>query len=191
MESAPCPLTDRLVKAGYQQLGGGYIDRAKREGVAVDYHLCSPSQYWHLMTYCDSKKPDDKFLSVVCGELIFWMAEVLGCVDKQEMEKLLNDIIESATPSEKRPIYDRRKWNRCIHNLCYDKIMEAITGENISSNSGNKVLRKQLNKIDWRKVKAEERDICVMYGPPEVFFSPKKKAEKRLREGGGQYERHK
>ena len=90
MESVPCPLTNRLVRAGYQQLGGGYIDRAKREGVVVDYRQCSPSQYWHLMTYCDSKNPDDKFQSVVCGELIFWMAEVLGCVNKQEMEKLLN-----------------------------------------------------------------------------------------------------
>jgi len=156
-EHYPCPLTDRLVSAGYQQLGGGYIDRAKREGVVVDYHQCSPSQYWHLMTYCDSKSPVDKFQSVVCGELIFWMAEVLGCVEQQEMEKLLNDIIKSATQSEKRPIYDRRKWNRRIHNLCYDKMMDAVTRED---------------------------SICVMYGCPEVFFSPKKKAEKRLREKG-------
>ena len=128
MESVPCPLTNKLVSAGYQQLDGGYIDRAKREGVEVDYHKCSPSQYWHLMTYCDSKNPNDKFQSVVCGELIFWMAEVLGCVEQQEMEKLINDIIASATSSEKRPIYDRRKWNRRIHNLCYEKIEEAIIG---------------------------------------------------------------
>lgn len=187
MESVPCPLTDRLVKAGYQQLGGGYIDRANREGVVVDYHLCSSSQYWHLMTYCDSKNPDDKFQSVVCGELIFWMAEVLGCVEQQEMEKLLNDIIKSATSSEKRPIYDRRKWNRRIHNLCYNKIMDAIAEENDSSNSSNKVLqkvRKKIKLIEWRVDKAEGRDIRVMYGCPEVLFSPKKKAEKRLREQG-------
>ena len=187
MESAPCPLTDRLVKAGYQQLGGGYIDRAKREGVVVDYRQCSPSQYWHLMTYCDSKSPNDKFQSVVCGELIFWMAEVLGCVEQQEMEKLLNDIIDSATPSEKRPIYDRRKWNKRIHELCYDKIVASVTGEPTSSNSGNNVLngvRKQVKKIGRKSLKFKDADISVMYGCPEVLFSPKKKAEKRLREKG-------
>lgn len=121
-------MTDKLVRAGYQQLGGGYIERAKREGIEVDYRKVCPSQYWHLMTYCDSKKPDDKFRSVVCGELIFWMSEVLGCVDKQEMESLLNDIIASASPSEKRPLYDRRKWNKRIHDLCYDNIEAAIIG---------------------------------------------------------------
>ena len=83
------------------------------------------------------------------------------CVKQQEMEKLLNDIIKSATPSEKRPIYDRRKWNRRIHNLCYDKMMDAVTRED---------------------------SICVMYGCPEVLFSPKKKAEKRLREKGEDFD---
>lgn len=27
-EETPCPLTEKLVKAGYQQVGGGYIDHA-------------------------------------------------------------------------------------------------------------------------------------------------------------------
>ena len=126
-ETIPCPLTNRLVRAGYQQTSGGYIDRAKRDGIEVDYQKCSPSQYWHLMTYCDRKKPDDKFQSVVCGELIFWMAEVLGCVEKCEMEKMLNEIIGSVSSSMNRPVYDRRRWNREIHNLCYDKIINAIT----------------------------------------------------------------
>ena len=54
-EETPCPLTEKLVKAGYQQVGGGYIDRAKRNGIRVNYEENSPSQYWHLMTYCDSR----------------------------------------------------------------------------------------------------------------------------------------
>jgi len=54
-EQAPYPLTEELVKAGYQQVSGGYIDRAKREGIIVDYKINAPSQYWHLMTYCESR----------------------------------------------------------------------------------------------------------------------------------------
>ena len=44
MEEIPCPLTERLVKAGYQQVWGGYIDRAMREGLLVDYKKNAPSQ---------------------------------------------------------------------------------------------------------------------------------------------------
>lgn len=36
-DNTPCPLTEKLVKAGYQQRNGGYIERAIREGVEVDY----------------------------------------------------------------------------------------------------------------------------------------------------------
>ena len=28
-EQTPCPLTEQLVKAGYQQISGGYINSAK------------------------------------------------------------------------------------------------------------------------------------------------------------------
>ncbi len=124
----PCPLTEKLVKAGYQQRSGGYIDRAITEGIEVDYTQNKPSQYWHLMTYCNSRQSDRLFSkSIVCGELIFWMAEVSGAVEKDELEKLANRIIESAScPKGKRPIYDRNKWNREIQQLCFDKIVETI-----------------------------------------------------------------
>lgn len=36
-KNTPCPLTERLIKAGYQQTGGGYIDLAKKRGLVVDY----------------------------------------------------------------------------------------------------------------------------------------------------------
>lgn len=49
-ENVPCPLTEKLVKAGYQQISGGYIDRARWRNVKVSYKENSPSQYWHLMT---------------------------------------------------------------------------------------------------------------------------------------------
>lgn len=33
----PCQLTERLIKAGYQQTSGEYIDLAKKRGLTVDY----------------------------------------------------------------------------------------------------------------------------------------------------------
>lgn len=127
-DDIPCPLTEKLVKAGYQQRSGGYIDRAITEGIEVDYTQNKPSQYWHLMTYCNSRQPDRLFSkNIVCGELIFWMAEVSGAVEKDEMDNLANRIIESASfPKGDRPIYDRIKWNREIQQLCFDKIVETI-----------------------------------------------------------------
>ena len=85
----PCPLTEKLVKSGYQQRDGGYIDRAILEGIPVDYKENSPSQYWHLMTYCESRNPNQKFTRrVVCGELLFWMAEVCCNGDVKVLEQL-------------------------------------------------------------------------------------------------------
>jgi hypothetical protein len=70
----PCPMTEKLVKAGYQQISGGYIDRARREGLLVDYTKFSPSQYWHLMSYCNSCNSDRSFSKrIVCGELLCYL----------------------------------------------------------------------------------------------------------------------
>lgn len=129
-EQAPCPLTEKLVKAGYQQISGGYIDRAQCRGVKVNYKENSPSQYWHLMTYCASRNADLPFAKrIVCGELIFWMAEVAGAVDSKELENLVNQIIEDADLTRgNRPVYDRLKWNREIQKLCFDKIINQKQG---------------------------------------------------------------
>lgn len=51
-------------------------------------------------------------------------------------------------------------------------------------NSRNKMLLKALGyieKADKILEDVEERNMSVMYGPPEVLFSPKELAEKRLR----------
>ena len=123
-KQTPCPLTEQLVKAGYQQVSGGYIDRAKWRGVSVNYKENSPSQYWHLMTYCDRRRAELPFTkSVVCGELIFWMAEVSGAVDPLDLKRLVSHIIESADLSkDPRPVYDRKKWNREIQRMCFEEI---------------------------------------------------------------------
>ena len=132
-EHTPCPLTEQLVKAGYQQVSGGYIDTAKWRGVKVNYKENSPSQYWHLMTYCDRRRAELPFTkSVVCGELIFWMAEVSGAVDPVDLKRLASQIIESADLSRgSRPFYDRKKWNREIQRVCFDKIAEIFIDKRI------------------------------------------------------------
>ena len=35
-EKTPCPITERLIKGGYQQTGGGYIRFARDCGKTVD-----------------------------------------------------------------------------------------------------------------------------------------------------------
>ena len=114
-ENTPCPLTDKLISSGYKQTSGGYIKIAKEKGIK------NPTQYWHLMNYCDMVDENKTFSkSIVCGELIFWMAEVSGAVPKQELESLLNEIITGN-------IKDRKKWNKRIQEVCFDSI--AIESE--------------------------------------------------------------
>lgn len=127
-EHTSCPLTEKLVISGYQQTRGGYIDIAKGLAMEVDFQKNQPSQFWHLMSYCDTKRDEDKFTkSIVCGELIFWMAEVLDCVPKEHMESLVNEIISSRIPaSNGRYVYDRKRWNKEIQKLCFDSIANAI-----------------------------------------------------------------
>ena len=77
------------------------------------------------LTVQESRKAEKPFsTSVICGELILWMAEVSGAVEKSQLEKMVNQIVESADLSRgNKPVYDRRKWNREIYNLCFDRIM--------------------------------------------------------------------
>jgi len=127
-KDVPCPLTERLIKAGYQQTSGGYIDIAKRQGLTVDYAKAEPTQYWHLVEeYCPSRNGSDTF-SVSCGELIFWMAEASSAVPKSDLEKLSDRIIASAIKSQPsiKPKYNRRKWNQEIRNVCFDKITKMV-----------------------------------------------------------------
>ena len=122
------PPTERLVKAGYQQVSGGYIDRAKKERIPVDYRQNTPSQYWHLMSYCKEQDPYKTFPnSVVCGELLFWMAEVSDSVSKTELELLIEGITSNVLYTKKNlPYYDRKKWNNAIHNLCFDSNYSTV-----------------------------------------------------------------
>ena len=127
-EDVPCPMTERLVCAGYQQKDGGYIKRAKKEGMVVDYTKNSPSQYWHLMTFCSIVPMTMKFTRTIqCGELIFWMAEASGSLSRDTLEKLVDAIANGAIGYDgDRPFYDRRHWNKEIQRLCFDAIRDIV-----------------------------------------------------------------
>ena len=132
--AAPCPVTERLVKAGYQQKDG-YIDYAREKNIPVDYRRALPSQYWHIIeSYCRRSDPNGMFRrSIVCGELILYLAEVLHCVPERELNALADRIIASAVPVRRRkgsmlpPVeYERRRWNTEIHDRCYIPICQAV-----------------------------------------------------------------
>ena len=133
-KNTPCPITERLIMAGYQQKNTGYIKYAYQQGVEVNYSIAQPTQWWHLIvSYCFRNKPDKTFgKNIVCGELIFWMAEVLRCVSENELNELADQIIKSATPQKRRDkskpqvVYDRKKWNHEIQKLCFDKIVAMV-----------------------------------------------------------------
>lgn len=127
-ENVPCPLTERLVGAGYQQRDGGYIKRAKKEGLEIDYAQNSPSQYWHLMKFCSNVPMTMKFTRTIqCGELIFWMAEASGCVPAASLATMVDTIVQNAIGFDgARPIYDRRHWNKEIQRLCFDAIKTVV-----------------------------------------------------------------
>ena len=126
-KDTPCPLTERLIKAGYQQTGGGYIDLAKKRGLTVDYTKAEPTQYWHLIEEdCPSVDKNKSFnKSIVCGELIFWMAEVSKAAPDDKLKELLERIIADGNGAIP-PKYNRVKWNKEIQNLCFDAIMDIV-----------------------------------------------------------------
>lgn len=126
--NTPYPLTERLIKSGYQQTSGGYINLAKKRKLTVDYTKAEPTQYWHLIEEYIPSVPEDKVFSrsIVCGELIFWMAEVSKAVPEEKLEELLERIIADGDKSVTPPKYNRIKWNKEIQNLCFDAIVKIV-----------------------------------------------------------------
>lgn len=154
MEAVSCPLTEQLVMAGYQQANTGYIARAINEGIEVDYKQNKPSQYWHLMSYCNSHDADKQFgKNIVCGELIFWMAEVSGCVPKSDLQNLVKRIIRSGSQDKDgKPHFTRMKWNKEIQNLCFDRIEATVKKRqkyNSDSHLGNGKKQITVFAKDW------------------------------------------
>lgn len=142
-KDAKCTLTKELITSGYRQRSGGYIKTYKNAyGEYPDYRKGEPSQWWHLIrSYCDSKEPNDKFHhSIRCGELLFWMAEVLyneGLLAPNDVN--LNEIKTKAFktaeknspkpfPNPNNPQQPLRtvEANSYIHSELFSKIVAAI-----------------------------------------------------------------
>lgn len=117
-KNGPCPITDRLIAAGYRQKSGGYIKYARQCGIA------RPTQYWHLISsWCARTGDNARFTRrIQCGELIFWMAEVSKAVDYRELNQLA-DLITSEFLS------NRRDGNRKIQEICFEKIVEVVENQ--------------------------------------------------------------
>lgn len=117
----PCPKTEALIMSGFQQKSGGYIDYARECGIAVDYKKALPNQGWHFIrSYLDRTDPKRaRIESVICGELIFWLAEVSNALSEEELEELSREV----------RALDRKKANSIIKARCFPKIMEIVMTE--------------------------------------------------------------
>lgn len=113
-----CPLTEALMRGGYLQAKGTGYRKEQIDDI--------PSQYIHLMNYCEENirngKNKDFPRSVKCGELIFWMAEASKAVRYEELDKLKDEILENYQNN-------RRAGNTIIHDICFDKIISLIEFE--------------------------------------------------------------
>ncbi|MGI6404685.1 MAG: hypothetical protein ACOX0K_10890 [Oscillospiraceae bacterium] len=113
-ENTPCDITERLIENGFhQRKGTGYLLDVKSDDKL-------PSQWQHLMNYCQGKDINKAYPYTPCGELVFWMAEASNAVDQKELEKLADEIIDSGA------INNRRIWNKKITNLCWQNIKKKI-----------------------------------------------------------------
>lgn len=132
-ENVPCPVTDRLIKGGFRQISGGYISYARSADIGTDHRKGEPHQWWHLMkSYCERTDSEKIFgRRIVCGELLLYMAEVLGCVEKQKLEALADRILADGTPingilTPRSFSGKRRKWNKEIQMICFEPIRETV-----------------------------------------------------------------
>ena len=131
-KDTPCPITESLIKSGYQQEREGYIAYAKEHGVEVNYLEAKPTQWWHLIEcYCAQSDPLKPFpYSVKCGELYFWMAEVSGAFSQEELLKLKDQAMVACDRVTRKnhslPPLKTAKGNLIIREYCFDRICEVI-----------------------------------------------------------------
>lgn len=122
LEEIDPTITANLIDKGYKQKSDGYIKIAKEKKIVA------PTQWWHLTSYCKANieqgNGDKPYRFTPCGELLIYMAEKSNAVDKIELQKLTNEIINSGE------IQNRRKWNAEIKKLCWDKIKNTIGNSN-------------------------------------------------------------
>ena len=119
--NVPCPKTDALIMAGFQQKSGGYIEYARECGLKVDYKIAEPNQGWHFIrSYLDRTDPDKaRIENIICGELLYWLAEVSNALSDEELNELSQEVIA----------LDRKKANSVIKVRCFPRVMEIVMNE--------------------------------------------------------------
>ena len=120
LENAPCPKTEKLIKAGVQQPSGGYIAYAKELGLTVDYTRAKPEQGWHFRSYIENVNPQtSKIGSIQCCELIYWLSEVSHALSDEELDELAEKIKSMPT---------RREANNYTRSYCFPHICNVVLG---------------------------------------------------------------
>ncbi|HEY0221438.1 MAG TPA: hypothetical protein VGC17_01305 [Lactovum miscens] len=121
-------ISDNFVKNGYGQLRGGYIENAKKEGIALDVKNAEPNQNWHLcVNYRNIKYNPNEDASVLwgrrylrCPELLLWILEASGiCKTK------VNELADEA-----KSIIDDKKVRRARENAA-NAIRQKISFEEV------------------------------------------------------------
>ncbi len=132
--NAPSPKTDALIESGFQQKSGGYIAYAKSLGMDVDFKRAVPRQGWHFIcSYLDRTEPEKARIDrVVCGELVFWLAEMCHALTDTELDSL----------ASQAKLLPRRQANTLIRERCFFRIVDVV----MNSEEG---------KLDPRKKSAE------------------------------------
>lgn len=127
-ENADCPLTNELIQSGYKQERSGYVKYFRDKGWADEkiYH-----QYNHLIySWVEQSKSDGKpnatfGKTIVCGELLFWMAEVSHAVDEQELRELKNRVLAEFHAKKAT----RKELNKEIQRVCFARTVYTVLSD--------------------------------------------------------------
>lgn len=128
------PITNEFVKK-YHQDKGGYIKKAKKDGIKIDFNNGEPNQKWHFESYIESKiienekkflkrTPCDVYNKLLCPELKLWIAEAVG-IDKELVEKTAIEVKKFIDKNGKK---SRSNASRQIinTNITWDMIEDKI-----------------------------------------------------------------
>lgn len=137
-----CPLTERLVKSGFQQKqsNDGYTKNARNATpkVVVDFRQALPTQEWHFYEsfYANTEDVNQEFANrYSCGEFIFWLAEKLDVepLDSDRyasLEDLVNEVIkilvfkgDEVNPNK---LLNKREGNQLIRKQCWGEIERRL-----------------------------------------------------------------
>lgn len=122
-------MSDSFVKDGYMQEKGGYIDRAKKEGIVKNIDKAEPNQKWHLLKsyYLQTDINSDAqkcYNSLLCPELLLWIAEAAG-FDVEVLSKEAKRIIDAGYNGHARSQAGRHIKRSIKWEMIAEKIIQA------------------------------------------------------------------